>query len=183
MENAGPAVVMNQPILINGNTTKTVNLIGYRPGSGLGGPGPSRPGHQVTGPGQAVVDIGLGLGVGQRFIVARTSPSASVWITSERSLFGGVANAYVTLHDVQRAVYGGHPVIGAVLVTGAPDQGARRLRPQDEPARSPQPPSTQMKAGVSSINSTRYFMWIIAAIIVAALVYVTALERTRTSPS
>ena len=36
-----------------------------------------------------------------------------------------------------------------------------------------------MKAGVSSINSTRYFMWIIAAIIVAALVYVTALERTR----
>jgi putative ABC transport system permease protein len=37
----------------------------------------------------------------------------------------------------------------------------------------------QQSAGVSSINNTRFFMWFIAAVIVAALVYVTALERTR----
>jgi putative ABC transport system permease protein len=36
-----------------------------------------------------------------------------------------------------------------------------------------------MSSGVSSINNSRFFMWLIAAIIVAALVYVTALERTR----
>jgi putative ABC transport system permease protein len=32
---------------------------------------------------------------------------------------------------------------------------------------------------VSSIDNSRSFMWLIAAVIVAALIYVTALERTR----
>ena len=124
-----------------------------------------------------MVDNGLGIGLGQNFIVADQSFHV-VGITSERSLFGGVANAYVTLHDVQRAVYGGHPVIGAVLVTGDPTRvpGGYVLKTNQEISSAT---LAQMKAGVASINSTRYFMWIIAAIIVAALVYVTALERTR----
>ena len=32
---------------------------------------------------------------------------------------------------------------------------------------------------MSSINNSKLFMWVIAAVIVASLVYVTALERTR----
>jgi putative ABC transport system permease protein len=38
---------------------------------------------------------------------------------------------------------------------------------------------SQLAAARSSINNSRVFMWVIAALIVAALVYVTALERTR----
>ena len=37
----------------------------------------------------------------------------------------------------------------------------------------------QMATAVSSINNSKLFMWAIAAVIVASLVYVTALERTR----
>jgi putative ABC transport system permease protein len=37
----------------------------------------------------------------------------------------------------------------------------------------------QMASAVSSIDNSRSFAWVIAAVIVAALVYVTALERTR----
>ena len=36
-----------------------------------------------------------------------------------------------------------------------------------------------MATAVSSINNSKLFMWAIAAVIVASLVYVTALERTR----
>jgi putative ABC transport system permease protein len=174
---AAPVLVATTPILFDGKTTKTANLVGTRPGSSLGGPGSLTSGHEITGPGQAVVDTGLGVGLGQKFIVSDQSFEV-VGITSERSLFGGVANAYVTVRDVQDTVYGGHPVIGAVLVKGDPTRvpGGYILKTNAEiSAASLQ----QMKAGVSSINSTRYFMWVIAAIIVAALVYVTALERTR----
>jgi len=38
---------------------------------------------------------------------------------------------------------------------------------------------TQLKSAQSSINSTRWLMWIIAAVIVAAMLYVAALERKR----
>ena len=37
----------------------------------------------------------------------------------------------------------------------------------------------QMAAGRSSISNSRFLMWVIAAVIVAALVYVSALERAR----
>ncbi len=37
----------------------------------------------------------------------------------------------------------------------------------------------QMATAVSSINNSKLFMWVVAAVIVASLVYVTALERTR----
>lgn len=37
----------------------------------------------------------------------------------------------------------------------------------------------QMSTAVSSTNNSELFMWVIAAVIVASLVYVTALERTR----
>jgi putative ABC transport system permease protein len=174
---AAPVLIVTQPILFDGKTTKTANLIGARPGSALGGPGSITSGHEITGPGQAVVDTQLGVGLGQHFIVADKSFEV-VGITSQRTLFGGIANAYVTVHDVQQAVYGGHPVIGAVLVKGDPTRvpGGYVLKTNTAIASAS---LDQMKAGVSSINSTRYFMWVIAAIIVAALVYVTALQRTR----
>ncbi len=177
VENAGPVVVMNQPIRSNGNTTKSVNLIGYRPGSGLGGPGDLTAGHQVTGSGQAVVDIGLGLGVGQRFSVASESFRV-VGVVAERTLYGGVANAYATVGDVQRAVFGGHPLIGAVLVDGTPARlpAGYTMKSNSQISSAS---LTQMSTYVSTINNVRYMMWVIAAIIVAALVYVTALERTQ----
>jgi len=177
VKDAAPSLVVTQPILHDGKTTKTVNLVGYQAGSRLGGPGSLTSGHEISGPGQAVVDTALGIGLGQQFIVADKSFDV-VGITSERTLYGGVANAYVTFHDVQDAVFGGRPLISAVLVTGSPTRVpiGYVLKTNTDIAAST---LNQMKAGVASINSTRYFMWIIAAIIVAALVYVTALQRTR----
>jgi len=87
-------------------------------------------------------------------------------------------NAYVTVADAQAAVFGGRALIGGVLTVGVPTTVPAGYRvytnPQIEAASL-----TQMASGVSSINNSKFFMWVIAAIIVAALVYVTALERTR----
>jgi putative ABC transport system permease protein len=127
--------------------------------------------------GEAVVDSRLNLGIGRQFTVSGRMFKV-VGVVDNRSLLGGTPNAYVTLDDAQDVIYGGRPLIGAVLISG---------KPQSLPAGLQLFSNTQIKAaslaqmaqGVSSISNSRAFMWVIAALIVAALVYVTALERTR----
>lgn len=174
---AAPVYVVTQPVQIGTTSTKTVNLVGFRPGAGLGGPGALTSGRSVDGPGQAVVDSALGLGLNGRFSVAGRSFRV-VGVVSARTLFGGIPNAYITLGDLQRVVFGGNRLVGAVLVTGTPKSLPPGLVTYTA-AQIEAASLTQMASGVSSINSSRIFMWLIAGIIVAALVYVTALERTR----
>jgi putative ABC transport system permease protein len=65
-----------------------------------------------------------------------------------------------------------------VLTTGVPSTLPQGLTDKSN-AQVVQASVDQMASAVSSIDNSRAFMWLIAAVIVAALIYVTALERTR----
>jgi putative ABC transport system permease protein len=176
VRHADPVIVVPQAVQIKGHPVESVNLIGYRPG-GLGGPDGPITGRSLAGSGQAVVDARMNLGVGQMFEVSGHSFRV-VGVVANRTLLGGVPNAYVTVADAQQVVFGGRDLIGGVLTVGVPTTVpvgyAVYTNAQIEKASL-----AEMASGVSSINGTKFFMWVIAAIIVAALVYVTALERTR----
>jgi putative ABC transport system permease protein len=171
---ADPAIVEPQTATAGG-TTSNIVLIGYRPG-GLGTPRLTT-GRQVESSGQATVDSSLGLTLGQRFRVTGQS-FVVVGTVTGRTLAGGSPDVYVTLRAAQRALFGGRSLITAVLTRGVPSQVPKGLALYSN-ARIEQQSLDQQSAGVASIDNTRYFMWLIAAVIVAALVYVTALERTR----
>ena len=173
---ADPVIVVPQAAEVSGRPTLSVNIIGYRPG-GLGGPGQSIAGSAVAASGQAVVDARLKLGIGHRFTVSGHSFRV-VGVVSDRTLLGGVPNAYVTVADAQSVVFGGRPLIGGVLTTGIPATVPAGYGVYTN-AQIDQASLAQLASAVSSINNSKFFMWVIAAIIVAALVYVTALERTR----
>jgi putative ABC transport system permease protein len=134
-------------------------------------------GRNVTGPGQAVVDARMGLGLGRTFSIG-PSIFTVVGVTSGRTLLGGLPNAYVTLGDARTTAFRGADLLSAVLVTGTP-----RALPPGLSLRSNQAIEQgslqQMAAGISSIDNSKVFMAAIAAVIVASLVYVTALERNR----
>jgi putative ABC transport system permease protein len=167
-------VVVPQAAQVGGGV-RSINLVGYRPG-GLGG-SPVTAGRQVRASGEAVVDQRLHLATGQRFSVSGHSFTV-VGTVANRTLLAGVPNAYVPVADAQGAVFGGRPVVSAVLTTGVP----KTLPPGLSDSSNTQIEAAslgQMASAVSSIDSSRSFMWVIAAVIVAALVYVTALERTR----
>jgi len=176
-----PGVVRAQPIIVVpeatdvGTVTDSVVLIGGR-SEGLGTTVLTA-GRGVRGNGDAVVDARLGLGVGGHFTVSGLTFRV-VGTVAGKTLLGGQPDAYVTLHDAQAVLYGGRPLIGAVITSGTP----KRL-PPGLSAYSNQQIETasldQMAPVVSSISNSRAFMWVIAVFIVAALVYVTALERTR----
>jgi putative ABC transport system permease protein len=173
---ADPVIIVPQAAQISGSPTASVNLVGFQPG-GLGGPGGPITGHPVTASGQAVVDARLKLGVGRIFTVSG-HPFRVVGVVANRSLLGGVPNAYVTVGDAQGVVFGGRPLIDGVLTAGTPTVVPAGYGVYTE-AEIEKASLAQLSSAVSSINNSKYFMWLIAAIIVAALVYVTALERTR----
>jgi len=173
---ADPVIVVPQAVQIRGRPAESVNLIGYRPG-GLGGPGGPIAGRGLAGSGQAVVDSRMKLGVGQMFEVSGHSFRV-VGVVTNRTLLGGVPNAYITVADAQSVVFGGRALIGGVLTAGVPTTVPVGYAVYTN-AQIEKSSLAQMASGVSSINGTKFFMWLIAAIIVAALVYVTALERTR----
>ena len=112
----GPLIVVPQAAQA-GTTVTSVNLIGTLP-HGLGSPTPVS-GRPVVTSGQAVVDSSLGLGIGRHFAVAGHTFTV-VGLVSDRTLDGGVANAYVTLGAAQDIVFGGRNLISGVLTTGVP---------------------------------------------------------------
>jgi putative ABC transport system permease protein len=171
---ADPVIVAPQAAQV-GKDIRSLVLIGTIPG-GLGSTSASA-GRGVRRNGEAVVDTRLHLGIGAHFSVARINFTV-VGTVANRTLLAGQPDAYVTLHDAQIALYGGRPLIGAVITSGVPARVPHGLSARTN-QQIEQASLNQMGPAVSSISNSRVFMWVIAAFIVAALVYVTALERTR----
>ncbi len=176
---ATPVIIIPQTAHVSGSLQQ-VNIIGSPVGSAPGRQ-PLVSGTLVDGPGQAVVDQRLGVSEGDSISVGG-STFRVVGITSDRTLLGGIPNMYVTLADAQAAAFEGASIISAVVVTGAPTSVPTGLVSFTN-AQVDTASLQQMATGVSSINNSKLFMWLIAAVIVASLVYVTALNGPGTSPS
>jgi len=172
---ATPVAVIPQTADLAG-TLQQVNLVGA-PISSAPLLQPLTAGTQVHRPGQAVVDARLKAGVGTHLSVGGHS-FVVVGITHNRTLLGGIPDMYVDLRDSQAAAFEGARIISAVAVTGTPTAVPAGLVALTT-AQVQQASLAQMATAVSSINNSKLFMWAIAAVIVASLVYVTALERTR----
>ena len=154
---------------------QTVNLVGVVPG-GLGAPHIVS-GHGLSGPGQAVVDSKVTSHVGSTLVLGG-HPYQVVGIVNDATMLGGGPLVYMPIATVQQAVTGGRPLATAVAVLGTPSNLPHGLVAL-APATVVTDTMGQLTSAVSSINSTRWLMWIIAAVIVAAMLYVAALERKR----
>jgi putative ABC transport system permease protein len=174
---AQPVVILPSQTTELGGKTATLNLAGVVPGA-LGSPAVAAgDGHGLEGPSQAVVDARLGAAIGSTFSLG-SRQFLVVGSVSDRTLLGGVPMVYVSLPSAQAVALASQRLITAVVVSGTPAQvpsGLQVLTPQQVIDAS----LGQVQQGVSSINSSTILMWVIAAFIVAALLYVAALERRR----
>jgi putative ABC transport system permease protein len=163
-----------QAVLVPGNaSTQTVDLLGVEPGQ-LGNPTVVS-GHGLTGPGQAVVDSRIPAHVGETILLGG-HPYPVVGIVDNATMTGGTPMMYMPLGTVQQAVTGGRPLVTAVVTEGTPKSvppGLVVLAPTSVISGS----MTPLQSAVNSIDSTRNLMWVIAAAIVASMLYVAALER------
>ncbi len=165
-----------QVVHVQGSTApQTVNLMGVQPG-GLADPQVVS-GHSLSATGQAVVDSRLQAPVGS-VLELGGHPYDVVGVVDDRTMDGGIPIVYMPLATVQQAVTGGRPLITAVATMGTPatvPAGLVVLTPTAVVTDT----VTALGSAVTSIDNTRSLMWLIAAAIVASMLYVAALERKR----
>ena len=174
VKQAEPAVITAQAAVIKGNSI-SINVFG----SPIGGLGSQHvvAGHGIQKSGEAVVDDRLGLAIGTHFDVSGVA-LVVVGTVRNRTLTGGDPNVYVSLRDAQAAEFGGRPLANAILTRGVPTSlppGLAAFTNGEIEKRT----LSQMASATSSLGSSRYLMWFIATVIMAALIYIAALQRKR----
>jgi putative ABC transport system permease protein len=154
---------------------KDVNILGVA-ANGLGSP-PIRTGRQMRRSGEVVVDEVLGYRVGERFRLG-TRDVVVVGTSVNTTYYFGQPTVFLPIADVQAQFLGGQPYATAIAVRGE----VRRA-----------PPGTQIldvaavrrdlnrpqKSGTQTVVIFNTLLWLMAAGIVATMVYLTALERSR----
>lgn len=127
---------------------------------------------------EAVVDRRLDLSVGDSFVLGGRT-FAVVGVVDGMTLFGGSPDVLIDLAAAQAVLFDGQDLVTAVAVQGhVPDSVPAGLTAMTQDAVE-QDSLGPMKDAVASVDNSRLLMWVIAVIIVAALVYVSALQRTR----
>ncbi len=126
---------------------------------------------------EAVVDETTGLEVGDQFQLGGSSFSV-VGLTTDTTLLAGQPAIFIRIFDARTVMFEGSPVTMAVLVepgTTTDVAGAVVLTADDvaEDLLGP------LESAVSSIDLIRILLWVVAAIIIGAVVYLSALERQR----
>ena len=169
-----PLVIVPQTTRIGGEV-QSLRLFGHRVG-GLGTPAVAD-GRAINGDGEVVADRRLGLDVGDDVVLVGT-PLRVVGLVEGHTLLGGVPNVYASVGDAQRIAFQGQPLVTTVVLRDAPatpPEGLTVLSSEEVRADTVH----AMKDAIASIDNSRSLMWIVAAVIVAALMYVSSLERLR----
>jgi putative ABC transport system permease protein len=173
-EEADPVALVRHTAKSDGET-KDVFLFGHVLG-GLGTP-ELISGEQPGGTGELVASEEANLEVGTTATIGNTEFTVT-GLTSKRTIFGGTPLLFVDLADVQALVYQGQDVATAIVakgeIDGVPDGFEAKtveetwkdaLRPLEKP--------------VGAIDVVQILLWLVAATIIGAVVYLSALERRR----
>jgi putative ABC transport system permease protein len=179
--NRTPGVRTAAPFVAVAHTLKhaegdePVNVIGAKPG-GPGDPEVTR-GDPLRRAGQAIVNPDAGVETGDSFSMGEQEFRV-VGEVEDRTYLGGAPAVYLTVPDAQELAFNGEPLANAVTVVGHPEGLARgyttltneaviedMLRPLD--------------GARQVIDTIRVLMWIVAMVIIGAVMYLSALERLR----
>jgi putative ABC transport system permease protein len=173
-----PGVARADPVVFGGAVTgpdlRRVNVVGVVPG-GLG----TTPGSLAGGfgpPGTAVVDASLGAELGSRFDL-NGKPFTAVAVTHGITYFAGQPVAVIPIIDAQGVAFDGQPLASAVITRGVPKTAPPGFKVLSNPEIEADlsRPIDQARQTVALVRS---LLWLVAAGIIGAIVYLTALERT-----
>jgi putative ABC transport system permease protein len=171
---AGLAVLPQQVAHIGGRT-KTVLVFGVELGN-IADPAVTS-GQALSGPGQVVADTRTGAAVGSQITIGSMSFRVVGQVVN-RTMLAGSPIVFMPLRDAQVLALGGRPLITAVVTRGVPSRVPAGLSVLTS-SEIEHDNLTPLTGAIASINSFKFIMWVVAAIIVAALLYVSALQRVR----
>lgn len=159
----------------DGHSTSNVNVFG----APAGGPGmpPVTNGRAPLDVGEAAVSSRLGSSVGDRLEIGSKAMKV-VGIVDDSTALAGQPNVFLTIEGAQQVGYAGQPIVSSVGVRGAPAEAPDGFRVIDR-AGAVADLMRPMTAAVSAITMIAVLLWVVAALIVGSVIYLSALERTR----
>jgi putative ABC transport system permease protein len=157
------------------NTVMNVTLFGVVPGK-IGAPMEVTSGSTDLTDSQVIVPEKLGVHVDDTVRVAGIDLKV-VGVVSKASLVAGAPTLTVTLPQSQQLLVGGQPLSSMVVARGTPTlpTGYRAYTRDEAHADLIRP----LKNAVQSIDFVKILLWLVAGLIIASVVYLTVLERTR----
>ena len=172
VDKAVPLVRVGHEAVRPDGSRRGIGVIGL-PVGGLGG-------NQAipSGNGLAVVSDRLGVNKGEAIEIAGHRLRVEK-IFAGASFFAGVPTVYLTLSDAQAIGFGGRPLANAIVTRGAPHGPlpaglvARTSSEIETDLRTP------VKNAISTIGAIRILMWLVAALIIGAVAYLSAIDRVR----
>lgn len=175
---ATPGVTKANPVIsarqvVNRPKDPDIYLVGAPPNS-MGSPPPVK-GRLFTAPHEAVVDTRLGAAVGEKLVIGGVDFTV-VGTVSGQTVFAGLPIVFMSLSDAQEAVFGGAPVATAIAVRGQPAVAPAGLQFVDR-AQAESDLRRPQAATVKSIGTFRSLAWLVAALIIGSVLYLSALER------
>jgi putative ABC transport system permease protein len=173
VEKADPFVALPNSVRREDGSLVNVNVVGIVPG-GVGAPTPSD-GDPLQARGQAVVDSKTELEVGDSFTIA-DKKFEMVGGVSDRTYFGGQPVVYMPIADAQDLAFDGRPLANAVVFTGDLTRVPKGLiELSNDTVQGDM--KRVLHGAIDAIELLRALMWLVAAVIIGAVVYLSALER------
>ena len=176
LEGAGPVLVTRKSVESSGGTEIDVNLFGGV--AGRPGMPTADVGRQPEQPGEVLISSRLtGYDVGDEVVVAGTTLTV-VGERRDSTALAGAPNVFVPLADAQRIGFAGLPVVSAVAVVGEPTTVPDGFQVGGNDVARADLLRAIAKAK-SSLTLITVLLWLVAASIIGAVVYLSALERQR----
>lgn len=142
---------------------------------GLGTPTVSE-GTSARGRGEIALDRSAGAGIGDTVGIG-DGDFEVVGLTDDTTLLAGLPVVFASISDAREALFGGAPVVSALVaqteVAPVADLVVISAEEVGEDALGP------LENAISSIDLIRGLLWLVAAIIIGGVLYLTALERQR----
>jgi putative ABC transport system permease protein len=145
-------------------------------GDGLGVPQPVE-GTTPQGSDELMVDVTSGAAVGDE-VRLDDATFTVVGVTKDTTVIAGLVGVFLPLEAARAALFGGVPVTSAVLLDGEPSSlpAGTQVLTSDEVALDGR---TSLDQAVASVDLVRALLWAVAAINIGAVIYLSALERSR----
>lgn len=155
--------------------TREVMVVGHLPDR-LGAPRIVK-GRGARSADEAVIDRSAGIRVGDDVTLGRTHYRV-VGLTANATVLAGIPLTYIDLSRAQDIAFGSRAVVTGFLVRGdvAALPPTLHLRTNTQVAADTFQP---LKNAIKTIDLVRALLWFVAAVIIGAVVFLSALERRR----
>jgi len=171
---AAPLVYAGGTVTV-GDATRNADLFGA-PEAGPGMPITSE-GRAPSTPDEVAVSSTLGRHLGDEIEIA-SRKLRIVGIVENSTALANLPNVFLTTAGAQQLVYGGQPLVASVGIRGTPTEVPAGYHAVDR-AGAIADLLRPLKVAVNSITIVAIMLWIVAALVVGSVIYLSALERLR----